>query len=110
MDTNATLARLNHSLNHIFCILVKQPGASGYSPCFVLNLSTGMLATFHPLLCCFSPFTLVESGKMSSRSDVYAIYSMWHNLYSSIAVIDSTDTAAHLAEDEMWLIKQFKRF
>lgn len=47
---------------------------------------------------------------MSSRSNVDANYSMWHKLYSSIAAIDSTDTAACIAENEMFLIMPFYRF
>lgn len=48
-------------------------------------------------------------GKMSARSE--AIYSMWHNVFSSIAAIDSTDTAARIAEEEeMCPEMQFSRF
>lgn len=93
-------ATLDHSVSHIFCILFSpnQPWASGYLLCFVFKLCTDMHTMFHRH--CFLLFTVVDvhlhvkaggCGKMSSRSDFNAIYSIWLKLYSSIVAIDRTD-------------------
>lgn len=73
-----------------------------------------LCALFYSFLYCVS---LVDDacegrrvGNMSSRSDVCAIYTMWHKLFSSIATIDSADTSAHIAEDEICLVMPFNRF